>query len=139
MRWSTLASTSSTADGYDSGDARELILRLGTRRFAVALENARGVIPWRAPTRLPGASPSIAGLINVRGSLVTVVDLGHRLTGVSCSRSEGSILLVMHRAATIGLAVDEVEGLGVSGAAAGAERLDLDQLLSALMASPEEK
>ncbi|MDQ6830914.1 MAG: chemotaxis protein CheW [Gemmatimonadota bacterium] len=134
-----MAFSSSTADDILSGDARELILRLGTRRVAVALAHARGVIPWRAPTRLPSAPPAIAGLINVRGSLVTVVDLGLHLTGVSCSRDEGSILLVVHRAATVGLAVDEVIGLGASGVAAGAERLDLDQLLAALMASPEEK
>ena len=130
MGWSTLDSTASNDHALPSAAPR-LILRLGARRLSVAIDSARGVIPWRAPTRLPGAPAHVAGLINLRGTVVTVIDLGRLIAEESSSGLDGSILLIRRRASTIGLAVDEVVDVTAQiDAHAGAESLDLDRLVS---------
>ncbi len=48
------------------------------------------------------------GLINLRGSIVTVLDLGIRLGGNAVDVERGSIVLVDHGSRVVGLAVDEL-------------------------------
>ena len=59
-------------------------------------------------TRLPGAPAFVRGLINVRGTIVTILDLGVRLDPSAEPATEGSILLVLHRDRLVGVVVDEV-------------------------------
>ncbi len=66
------------------------------------------IIPFRRVTRLPGAPPYVRGLINVRGTIVTVIDLGMRLDASCAPVTDGSVLLARYRERTVGLAVDEV-------------------------------
>ena len=66
------------------------------------------IIPFRRVTRLPGAPPFVRGLINVRGTIVTVIDLGVRLDPSCAPIDDGSVLLTRYHDRTVGLAVDEV-------------------------------
>jgi purine-binding chemotaxis protein CheW len=68
----------------------------------------REIIPYRAATRLPGAPAYVRGLINLRGTLVTVVDLGVRLRPDRTPAQDGSIIIVAVDNHVAGLAVDEV-------------------------------
>ena len=87
---------------------RELVLfRLGTRTHAIDLHDIREIIPRRPATRIPGAPRYVAGLINVRGTIVTVIDLGARLASEP-SNADGSVILVQHGQKLVGIAVDEV-------------------------------
>ena len=67
----------------------------------------REIVPIRHATRLPGAPPYVRGLINLRGAIVTVIDLAARLAGTSAAM-EGSVVLADHGSKHVGLAVDEV-------------------------------
>ena len=67
----------------------------------------REIVPTRHATRLPGAPPYVRGLINLRGAIVTVIDLAARLAGTSAAM-EGSVVLADHGSKHVGLAVDEV-------------------------------
>ena len=116
------------------------------------------IIPFRRVTRLPGAPPFVRGLINVRGTIVTVIDLGARLDPSCAPIDDGSVLLTRYRDRTVGLAVDEVLDVrgviveeaperGISGAASGVVRglsnvdaraiviLDLDAMLHRVLLS----
>ena len=62
----------------------------------------------RRATRLPGSPSFVHGLINVRGVIVTVVDLGRRLDPTRIPTSQGSILLVRIQNRILGVAVDSV-------------------------------
>ena len=96
------------SDEPAESDVRRLVLfRLAGRVHGVALEAVREVIPSRRPTRLPGAPAHVAGLINVRGTIVTVIDLAARLSGRPADQA-GSTILVEHGTKLVGLAVDEV-------------------------------
>jgi purine-binding chemotaxis protein CheW len=65
-------------------------------------------VPYRPATRLPGAPNYVCGLINLRGTIVTVLDLGLRVGGKTVDRDGGSIILVENGSKLVGLAVDEV-------------------------------
>lgn len=47
--------------------------------FGVEVNKVQEIIPYRAMTPVPLASPIIRGLINLRGQIVTAIDLRRRL------------------------------------------------------------
>lgn len=128
--WSTLASivnlrdlTSADvgADGDETArDAdRYLVAEAAGQRVAVPLLQAREILTVKAVTRLPGAPSWIAGLVNVRGTVLTVVDVGRRLAGAA---SEGPVVMVEVAERKFGLRVARVDG--VMRADAGVESVD---------------
>lgn len=92
-----------------SADApRLLVFTAAGRTCACELSAVREIIPYRKATRLPGAPPFVTGLINLRGSIVTVLDLGIRLGGQSVDPERGSIVMAESGSRAVGLAVDEL-------------------------------
>ncbi len=87
---------------------RLLLFRCGGQVLAVEAGAVREILPASPATRIPGAPESVLGLINVRGTLVPVVDTAGAVGLEAASRSEGSVVLVERRGRTVGLAVDEV-------------------------------
>jgi purine-binding chemotaxis protein CheW len=51
---------------------------LAGQHFAIALEHTVRVLPALLSTPLPGAPATVRGLVNVRGRILPVVDLGQR-------------------------------------------------------------
>ena len=84
------------------------MFRLDNRLYGVELDAVREVVPFHCATRLPGAPPHVTGLANIRGTIVTLIDLGAQLAGVPSARATGTIMLVEHRGRLAGVAVDEV-------------------------------
>jgi len=76
--------------------------------YGVDSTQIQEIIPFLRVTRLPGAPVFVRGLINVRGTIVTVIDLGARLDSSRAPAVDGSVLLARYRDRTVGLAVDEV-------------------------------
>jgi purine-binding chemotaxis protein CheW len=90
---------------------RMVVLRTGEHRFGVSIEHVREIIPQRPFTRLPGSASYVCGLINLRGSILTVLGLAARMGLAEPGReSEGESVVVLERAGrAVGLVVDEVE------------------------------
>src|SRR5688572_29558867 len=109
IRWSTLASSHSTILDQLAA-ARTLLFRVAGDVYGCDIDRVREIITFRRATRLPGAPPYVQGLINLRGTIVTVLDLGARLdpTRQPMRDAGGSIILVEHGARVVGVAVDEV-------------------------------
>jgi purine-binding chemotaxis protein CheW len=97
-------------DGGEAGPLeRMVIFVVGAHRFGVPIGRIREIIPERPYTPLPGSEPYVCGLINLRGRIVTVVDLGARLgLAPASSHPDHSIVIVEHRQKLVGLAVQEV-------------------------------
>lgn len=92
----------------DQTGLRLVLFRLGTLVCAAPAAGVREVIPAGSPIRIPGASGSVSGLLNVRGTLLTVVS-GSRVIGLAESEEPPeSVLVLDRRGRSIGLAVDEV-------------------------------
>src|SRR3989441_380211 len=58
----------------DAGVVRLLLFRVGRLVCAAEAERVREILPRLEPTRIPGAPPVVVGVVNVRGTLVTVVE-----------------------------------------------------------------
>lgn len=88
--------------------ARTLLFRVAGKVYGCDIDAVREIIPYRRATRLPGAPPFVQGLINLRGTIVTVLDLGTRLDPSRDPVRDGSIILATHGTRVVGVAVDEV-------------------------------
>jgi purine-binding chemotaxis protein CheW len=100
-----LASSISTTETA----VRQLVVfRLAGSTYGIELDVVREIVPFRGATRLPGAPSNVAGLMNVRGSIITVIDLGAQLEGTPSARDRASVMLVEHGGKVVGAAVDEV-------------------------------
>lgn len=104
-----------TGKGRDIGTDREWVgvaFRLGSENFLVAREETREVLGFpQMLTRVPGARNWVRGLANVRGQLLSVVDLRSFLNaGTTSSGRSSRVLVAHHREVPAGLLVDEVLG-----------------------------
>jgi twitching motility protein PilI len=87
-----------------------LAFRLGNRWMVAPKDDVREVIPPPRTTRVPNARPWLAGVGNVRGSLLTLVDLG-QLFGTPSPSGRGVRVLVLNSdRSPVGFLVDEVAG-----------------------------
>jgi twitching motility protein PilI len=86
--------------------------RLGAERFVTARADVREVLPIpEQVTRVPGAKPWLRGIANLRGQLLTVVDLKSFLgAGSPAADRQARVLVVASREVPTGLIVDEVIG-----------------------------
>jgi twitching motility protein PilI len=83
----------------------------GESRLACNIDRVYEILPVPASTPVPGAKPWIIGLANVRGSLLTIIDLPWFLTGVRSPVTQRSRLLAATlNKAPLGLMIDEVFG-----------------------------
>ena len=104
-----MASTNATIDrAADTAAHRYLLFGVAGGTYACEIAVVREIVPFRRCTRLPGAPGHVCGLINLRGTVVTVLDLGMRLGSTPVSRNEGSVILVEQGARVVGLGVDAV-------------------------------
>jgi purine-binding chemotaxis protein CheW len=79
--------------------------------FACEMDSFREILPAQATTRLPSAPATVCGLINLRGTIVTVIDAGAALSKPACSRIAGLILLVEYSDRVAGILVDDVRDI----------------------------
>jgi purine-binding chemotaxis protein CheW len=89
-------------------DSRTLLFRVADAVYGCEMAGVREIIPYRRATRLPGAPPFVQGLVNLRGTIVTVLDIGMRLDPTRAPVREGSIILATFGTRVVGVAVDEV-------------------------------
>ncbi|HEU5186250.1 MAG TPA: chemotaxis protein CheW [Gemmatimonadaceae bacterium] len=110
-----------------------MLFRLGDRRYGIDLDAVREILPVRRTTRVPGAPAYVAGLINVRGTIVTVLDLGARLDGNSSLAPDGSVILVEHRQKVVGIAVAEVNDVMMIPAESIEQATERDEVDAAIV------
>ena len=92
---------------------RYLFFGVAGRLCACDVASVREIVASRPATRLPGAAEWVRGVINLRGTLLTVVDLAPRFTGVSDAVDSGghsgqSIIVTEFGGRSIGLGVGSV-------------------------------
>ena len=76
------------------------------------MAQVREVVRPERITRVPGAPTTVRGIVNVRGAIVTVLDLAALLTGERAVTA-GSVVLLEHGTRFIGLAVDTVRDVQI--------------------------
>jgi len=94
---------------------------VGGRTLAIDVAQLREVVRFREPTPLPGAPEPVEGVIDLRGALVPVVDLGRVLGGERVRPGRRTRIAVAEvEGLVVGLVVDAaLEILSVPGSALG--------------------
>lgn len=115
---SALFASSMTAAGATAGRAghRQAYLWFGAGQpFALPMKEIREIVDGRSTLiEVPGAPPFVAGMINLRGRLVTVVDVRrfYRLPPESGDAAgEPKVLVIDQDDTLIGLRVDSVDSI----------------------------
>jgi len=100
---------SSTAD---AGAVRYIGFRLGQARLLASMGQVLEILPYPEHSRVPGAKPWLRGISQIRGRLLTVVDLACFLGGELTTVRRGTrVLVIEHGNTLVGLMVDEVLGM----------------------------
>jgi len=80
---------------------------VGGRLIAIDVANVREVVRWQPVTPLPKSPVLIDGVIDLRGTLVPVVDLGRALTGCKVKTTNATRIVVAETdGLVVGLTVD---------------------------------
>lgn len=103
------------APSPDSVDASTICLgcfQVGGRIYALDVTQLREVLRWQTVTPLPGAPGLIEGVIDMRGAIVPVLDLG-RVLGAEPIRSgvRARIVVAEVDGLVVGLAVEAAVGV----------------------------
>lgn len=103
------ASGSSQRDRDNTWDG--VVFRLGSHRLTVGIIEVEEILPLPQPTPVPGSRDWLLGMANVRGNLVTIVDLGWFLYGSRTPiTARTRLILTRLQGRYLGLIVDEVFG-----------------------------
>jgi purine-binding chemotaxis protein CheW len=91
-------------------DEQVVVFRLGSEEFGVPIESVQEIV--RVPetlTHVPKAPAAVEGVINLRGSVLPVVDLRRRLGLSTLARNDGQrIVVFLIRGVRTGFIVDAV-------------------------------
>lgn len=91
----------------DDSVSRWVGFRLGGQLYALPILRVQEVLSEAVIEPVPGTSALVCGVINLRGNVVTVIDLRLRL-GIDAApaATEGKIVVIEHQDESIGLCVD---------------------------------
>lgn len=101
------------SDATASADRRELIsFRIGSQEFCVDIMAVREIRGWAKATPLPHSPDYMRGVMNLRGAVLPIVDLGARL-GLGAAEPTARHVIIVARIGdrTVGLLVDAVSDI----------------------------
>jgi purine-binding chemotaxis protein CheW len=100
-------------DVTSTGARKELIsFRVGEQEFCVDIMAVREIRGWTPATPLPHAPGYVRGVINLRGAVLPIIDLGGRLGfGVTAPSARSVIIVTRIGGRTVGLLVDAVSDI----------------------------
>jgi len=107
-----LAEVANKADA----DREYMTFTLGVEEYAVEILRVQEVRGWEAVTRIPNAPAYVKGVLNLRGSIVPVVDLRLRLDMPFRAYQKETVVIVLmvvggNQERSIGIVVDGVSGI----------------------------
>lgn len=98
------------------GRHQYVLFRLRAEEYGLPVSAVESIIRYERPTPVPRAPADVHGVINLRGEVVPVIDLGLRLLGGPFEPAPASRVIIARGAeGPLGLAVDavtEVVGIG---------------------------
>ena len=95
-------------DPKDQAMEQLVVMRLSEEDYGVDITHVREIIRMQSITEVPQAPPYVEGIINLRGSVIPVVDLRKRFDLKATESSETRIVVVDVNEHAVGLVVDGV-------------------------------
>lgn len=108
----TMANKLTGLSGGSSDGGEFVAFRIGDQEFCVDIMSVREIRGWTSSTPLPHAPSYVRGLINLRGTVLPVIDLARRFGLEAREPSERSVIIVTEvNAQLVGLVVDAVSDI----------------------------
>ena len=86
-----------------------VICKIGDEDFGVEINQVREIVKLVSITRMPKAPLFIEGVVNLRGQIITVIDLAKRLDLPSTGKTDSTRIMVVEAGEeTVGMIVDSV-------------------------------
>lgn len=79
----------------DSHRNQFLTFRIEEEIFGVPIESVREVVDFEPVTRVPGAAEFLRGVLNLRGSVITVADIRLKFGMPPTTQSENTCIIVL--------------------------------------------
>ena len=97
----------------EANDSRELIaFRIGSQEFCVDIMSVREIRGWTPATPLPRSPGYMKGVINLRGTVLPIIDLGARFGLTTSEPTARHVIMVAHIGSRmVGLLVDAVSDI----------------------------
>ncbi len=98
---------------HNSDSRKDVVaFKLANQDFCIDINLVREIRGWSPTTILPHAPSYVKGVINLRGSVVTVVDLSERLGFGSSELSQRHVVIIaLHENRVVGLLADLVSDI----------------------------
>lgn len=104
--------TDAARTSANAADLELLSFKIADQEYSVDIMSVREIRGWTRATSLPHAPDYVRGVINLRGAVLPVVDLGMRLGIQSGEPNERSVIIVVDLGGrTVGLRVDAVSDI----------------------------
>jgi purine-binding chemotaxis protein CheW len=93
-----------------SADQVELLsFVIAGEQYAVSIEHIVEIVTPREATQVPNADPTIVGIISLRGTIVTIIDVRRKLRHPAANKGKDARIIVVERGGeTLGFEVDRV-------------------------------
>lgn len=89
-----------------------LSFRIGTQEYAVDIMSVREIRGWTKATPLPHSPHYVRGVINLRGTVLPIIDLAARLgQNVTKTSARNVFIVVQFKEEIVGLLVDAVSDI----------------------------
>jgi purine-binding chemotaxis protein CheW len=109
LRASVEVEAQATEQQPDANQLELLTFMIAGEQYAVDIEQIVEIVRPRPITRVPNADPTIVGIVSLRGTIVTLIDVRSRLRHAQSEETPDSrVIVVDHHGETIGFEVDRV-------------------------------
>jgi purine-binding chemotaxis protein CheW len=99
-------------DGFANENVELLSFRCGGRAYAIDIMAVREIRTWSEPTPLPHCPPYMLGMLNLRGSVLPVIDLSLRLGQPASVEDRRNVIIIVQLGTSIqGLLVEAVSDI----------------------------
>lgn len=98
-------------DSVQSTGARYLSFSIGTEEYAIPLLSVKEVIAVPEITPIPYTPPYFLGIMNLRGQVISVIDLRQKLGIKTKASSETSIIICDIGLVCLGVVVDSINSV----------------------------
>ncbi|OAT81407.1 chemotaxis protein CheW [Desulfotomaculum copahuensis] len=90
-----------------------VVFQLNDQQYALPIQEIQEIIRMTGITRVPNTKPYVEGIINLRGSIVPVLNLNRRMDLPVAGYNEATRIIVVEREGQkVGLIVDNVLEVG---------------------------
>jgi len=94
---------------HNAGGSEFLTFRLGAEEYGIDILRVQEIRSYEPPTRIANAPPFIKGVVNLRGTIVPIVDLRVKLGCEKTDIDSFTVVIVLNvRGRVVGAVVDSV-------------------------------